>query len=43
VPTQRLDNLVADRVYRIERRHRLLEHHRDETAAEIAQRARRHR
>ena len=39
----RLADLLADRVDRIERRHRLLEHHRREPAAQIAELPPRHR
>ena len=37
VPSQHLRNLLADRVDRIERRHRLLEDHRDRVAPDVAQ------
>ena len=39
---EHLDDLVADRVGRVERGHRLLEDHRHAVAAQVAQRASRH-
>jgi hypothetical protein len=36
VPSQRLGDLAADRVHRIERRHRLLKDHADAVAAQFA-------
>ncbi len=41
--TDRRDNLIADRIDRVERRHRLLEDHPDHAAADLPQALRRHR
>src|SRR6266550_1911318 len=42
MPAQGLADLLADGIDRVERRHRLLEDHRDQAAAQRAQLARRH-